>query len=61
MFKLFGKDWDILLGINAKSLPVSVRDICNYLKIRTLSYRNAEEFVKETDTNGKHAHVYDIK
>ena len=44
---MFGKDWDILLGINAKTLPVSVRDICNYLKIRTLSYRNAEEFVKE--------------
>ena len=44
---MFGKDWDILLGINAKTLPISVRDICNYLKIRTASYRNAEEFITE--------------
>ena len=44
---MFGKDWDILLGISAKALPVSVRDICNYLKIRTLSYRNATEFVSD--------------
>ncbi len=44
---MFGKDWDILLGINAKALPVSVRDICSYLKIRTISYRNAEEFAAD--------------
>ncbi len=44
---MFGKDWDILLGINAKTLPVSVRDICAYLKIRTLSYRNADKFAEE--------------
>lgn len=48
---MFGKDWDILLGINAKSLPVSVRDICTYLKIRTLSYRNAEKFAEENRLN----------
>ena len=46
---MFGKDWDILLGINAKTLPVSIRDICNYLKIHTLSYRNGEDFVKNND------------
>ena len=46
---MFGKDWDILLGISAKKLPVSVRDICNYLRISTLSYRNAEKFIEENN------------
>lgn len=46
---MFGKDWDILLGISAKCLPVSVREICNYLKITTLSYRNAEKFTEENN------------
>lgn len=46
---MFGKDWDILLGINAKELPVSVRKICDYLKINTLSYRNGSDFIKENN------------
>ena len=49
---MFGKDWDILLGINAKTLPISVRDICNYLKIRTASFRNAEKIIEDNDLSG---------
>ena len=44
---MFGKDWDILLGINAKELPVSVRKICDYLKISTVSYRKASDLIEE--------------
>ena len=46
---MFGKDWNILLGIGADKLPVSIRDICNYLKIKTMSYRNAEVFIEENN------------
>ncbi len=46
---MFTVDWDILLGINATTLPVSIRNICNYLKVKTISYRNSDDFIKENN------------
>lgn len=42
-----GREWDILLSVNAKCLPVAINDICRALGIIALSYEGGEKLIRE--------------
>lgn len=39
--------WDILLGIDAKTLPISIRQICAFCHTSTASYRTGEALIRQ--------------
>ncbi len=44
---MFGRDWDILLGANLRTLPLSVNATLEYLNIKHIKYSNYKELLDE--------------
>ncbi len=44
---MFGKDWDILLGANVKSLPLSINNTLEYLNIKHIKYGLYSQVISE--------------
>lgn len=42
-----GREWDILLSVNAKCLPVAINDICHTLGVIAVSYESGEKLIRE--------------
>lgn len=47
-----GTDWEILRGIRATELPVSVKDICRISRVTPISYRGGEKLIRENGLSG---------
>ncbi len=44
-----GREWDVLLRISAKSLPISVNEVCRSFGILTLSYKKGKALISENN------------
>lgn len=46
---MHGREWDVLLRISAKSLPISVNEVCHSFGFVTLSYQKGKALISENN------------